>query len=81
MFQIIDTFPWESLPILSTQPASRIENIHFLYALYKIHEKDIVDGYFMTTAEVGRYIINPGECLCKIYYNYYDNILNIIDKI
>ncbi|XP_072934655.1 separin [Epargyreus clarus] len=61
--EMLDTFPWESLPILNHQPVCRMENIHFLYALYKIHEKDIVDGYFTTKADVGRYIINPEKNL------------------
>ncbi|XP_073948672.1 extra spindle pole bodies like 1, separase isoform X2 [Choristoneura fumiferana] len=57
--EILDTFPWESLPVLSQHPVSRIENIHFLYSLYKMHEDKIVDGYFAAKSDVGRYVINP----------------------
>ncbi|XP_064074438.1 uncharacterized protein LOC113395504 [Vanessa tameamea] len=61
--EMLDTFPWETLPIINQQPVSRIENIHFLYMLYKIHEDSIVDGYFMAKADVGRYVINPEKNL------------------
>lgn len=57
--EMLDTFPWETLPIINQHPVSRIENIHFLYTLYKVHEPRIVDGYFNAKAEVGRYLINP----------------------
>ncbi|XP_063368810.1 uncharacterized protein LOC134657186 [Cydia amplana] len=57
--EMLDTFPWESLPILSQHPVSRIENIHFLYNLYKLHQDMIVDGYYAAKSEVGRYVINP----------------------
>ncbi|XP_075984062.1 extra spindle pole bodies like 1, separase [Anticarsia gemmatalis] len=60
---MLDTFPWETLPVLNHHPVSRLENIHFLYYLYKIHEKDIKDGYFTTKCEVGRYVINPEKNL------------------
>ncbi|XP_050353492.1 uncharacterized protein LOC126775525 [Nymphalis io] len=61
--EMLDTFPWETLPIINQQPVSRIENIHFLYMLYKVHEDRIVDGYFKANADVGRYIINPEKNL------------------
>ncbi|KAJ0172900.1 hypothetical protein K1T71_011076 [Dendrolimus kikuchii] len=64
--EIIDTFPWESLPILKNHPVSRIENLHFLYYLYKIHESDIVDGYFNARADIGRYVINPEKNLDRM---------------
>ncbi|KAJ2942982.1 hypothetical protein O0L34_g15173 [Tuta absoluta] len=64
--EILDTFPWESLPILNHHPVSRIENIHFLYYLYKIHEKDVVDGYFTAKADKGRYLINPEKNLDRM---------------
>ncbi|XP_047999592.1 uncharacterized protein LOC125236716 [Leguminivora glycinivorella] len=57
--EMLDTFPWESLPILSQHPVSRIENIHFLYSLYKLHQDKIVDGYYAAKIDVGRYVINP----------------------
>lgn len=59
---MLDTFPWEMLPILQEQPVSRMENIHFTYYLYKVHEEAFVDGHLVTKADVGRYIINPGAC-------------------
>uniref|UniRef100_A0A2H1W5J8 separase n=1 Tax=Spodoptera frugiperda TaxID=7108 RepID=A0A2H1W5J8_SPOFR len=61
----LDTFPWETLPILNQHPVSRMENIHFLYYLYKVHEKSIVDGYYAAKCEVGRYVINPGKLITK----------------
>ncbi|KAG6457866.1 hypothetical protein O3G_MSEX010537 [Manduca sexta] len=61
--ELLDTFPWETLPILNHHPVSRMENIHFLYYLYKIHEKQIVDGHFVAKCDVGRYVINPGNLL------------------
>ncbi|CAH2051711.1 unnamed protein product, partial [Iphiclides podalirius] len=61
--EMLDTFPWEMLPIFHHQPVSRMENIHFTYALYKIHEKDFVDGYIASKTDVGRYIINPEKNL------------------
>lgn len=64
--ELLDTFPWESLPILNIHPVSRIENIHFLYYLYKIHEKNITDGYFAAKPESGRYIINPEQNLDRM---------------
>lgn len=63
---MLDTFPWETLPVLNHHPVSRLENLHFLYYLYKIHEKDIKDGYFRTTCEVGRYVINPEQNLDRM---------------
>ncbi|XP_063833365.1 uncharacterized protein LOC135082498 [Ostrinia nubilalis] len=64
--EMLDTFPWETLPIINHDPVSRIENIHFLYYLYKLHEKNIVDGYLETKADVGRYIINPEKNLDRM---------------
>ncbi|KAL0818068.1 hypothetical protein ABMA28_008604 [Loxostege sticticalis] len=64
--EMLDTFPWETLPIINHHPVSRIENIHFLYYLYKLHEKDIVDGYLVSKADVGRYIINPEKNLDRM---------------
>ncbi|KAL4708912.1 hypothetical protein ACJJTC_010957 [Scirpophaga incertulas] len=61
--EALDIFPWESLYIINQHPVSRIENIHFLYYLFKLHEKNIIDGYFITKADVGRYIINPQKDL------------------
>ncbi|CAH2266281.1 jg17830 [Pararge aegeria aegeria] len=61
--EMLDTFPWETLPILNHQPVSRIENIHFLYSLYKEHEDKIVDGYFAAEPNIGRYVINPDKNL------------------
>ncbi|XP_045539175.1 uncharacterized protein LOC106713033 [Papilio machaon] len=61
--EFLDTFPWEMLCAVETQPVCRMENIHFTYYLYKIHEKDFVDGHLVNKAEVGRYIINPEKNL------------------
>ncbi|CAB3256831.1 unnamed protein product [Arctia plantaginis] len=63
---MLDTFPWETLPVLNHHPVSRLENIHFLYYLYKIHEKDVKDGYFTTKCEIGRYVINPEKNLDRM---------------
>ncbi|CAH0696938.1 unnamed protein product [Spodoptera exigua] len=62
----LDTFPWETLPILNQHPVCRMENIHFLYYLYKVHEKNIVDGYYAAKCEVGRYVINPEKNLDRM---------------
>ncbi|KOB76374.1 Separin [Operophtera brumata] len=59
--EMLDTFPWESLPVLKHHPVTRIENIHFLYYLYKTHLSSMVDGYIETSGQVGRYVINPGQ--------------------
>ncbi|XP_026740569.1 separin-like [Trichoplusia ni] len=64
--EMLDTFPWETLPILNQHPVSRMENIHFLYYLYKIHEKKICDGYFNAKCDVGRYVINPEKNLDRM---------------
>ncbi|PZC82604.1 hypothetical protein B5X24_HaOG210048 [Helicoverpa armigera] len=64
--EMLDTFPWETLPILNQHPVSRMENIHFLYYLYKIHESKIVDGYFAAKCDVGRYVINPEKNLDRM---------------
>ncbi|XP_045503315.1 uncharacterized protein LOC123700208 [Colias croceus] len=64
--EMLDTFPWESLPVLNLQPVTRMENIHFLYMLYKIHQNRIVEGYFEAKSEVGRYIINPDKDLARM---------------
>ncbi|CAK1541451.1 unnamed protein product [Leptosia nina] len=64
--EMLDTFPWESLPALNQQPISRIENIHFLYSLFKTHEESIKNGYFVTKSEIGRYVINPGQDLQRM---------------
>ncbi|XP_049878893.1 uncharacterized protein LOC126375866 [Pectinophora gossypiella] len=64
--EMLDTFPWETLPILNHHPVSRIENIHFLYYLYKMHESRVVDGYFNAKADVGRYVINPEKNLDRM---------------
>nr|XP_034827801.1 separin [Maniola hyperantus] len=61
--EMLDTFPWETLPILAQQPVSRIENVHFLYSLYKEHQDRIVDGYFAAECNVGRYVVNPEKDL------------------
>ncbi|XP_041972055.1 separin [Aricia agestis] len=61
--EIIDPFPWETLSVLYNQPVSRIENIHFLYFLFKKHEKQIVNGYFCAQSDIGRYVINPEKNL------------------
>ncbi|CAG9559334.1 unnamed protein product [Danaus chrysippus] len=61
--EMLDTFPWETLPILNQHPVTRIENIHFLYSLYKTHENKIINGYYTTSTNVGRYIINPEKNL------------------
>ncbi|CAH0714013.1 unnamed protein product, partial [Brenthis ino] len=61
--EMLDSFPWETLPIINQHPVSRIENIHFLYMLYKEHEEHIVDGHFLTKSDVGRYVINPEKNL------------------
>ncbi|CAH1641316.1 unnamed protein product [Spodoptera littoralis] len=62
----LDTFPWETIPILNQHPVSRMENIHFLYYLYKVHEKNIVDGYYAAKCDVGRYVINPEKNLDRM---------------
>ncbi|CAG9791650.1 unnamed protein product [Diatraea saccharalis] len=67
----LDTFPWETLPIINQHPVSRMENIHFLYYLYKIHESRITDGYFNARADVGRYVINPGRVLKNIEHVFF----------
>ncbi|XP_060806658.1 uncharacterized protein LOC106133222 [Amyelois transitella] len=64
--EMLDTFPWETLPILNHHPVSRMENVHFIYNLYKIHEKRFVDGYFVGSTEVGRYVINPEKNLDRM---------------
>ncbi|XP_045518099.1 separin isoform X2 [Pieris brassicae] len=64
--ELLDSFPWESLPALNPHPITRMENIHFLYFLYKTHEDSIVDGYFLTKSEVGRYVINPDKDLQRM---------------
>ncbi|KAM3959521.1 extra spindle pole bodies like 1, separase [Aphomia sociella] len=61
--EILDSFPWETLPILNHHPVCRMENIHFIYNLFKLHEKEFVNGYFEAGAEVGRYVINPEKNL------------------
>ncbi|XP_052739083.1 separin [Bicyclus anynana] len=61
--ELLDTFPWETLPILHHQPVTRIENIHFLYNLYMEHQDKILDGYFTSEPDVGRYVINPDKSL------------------
>ncbi|XP_053617499.1 uncharacterized protein Sse isoform X2 [Plodia interpunctella] len=64
--EMLDTFPWETLPVLNHHPVSRMENIHFLYNLYKIHEKKFVNGYFVSSSDVGRYVINPDKNLDRM---------------
>ncbi|KAJ8713144.1 hypothetical protein PYW08_008448 [Mythimna loreyi] len=64
--EMLDTFPWETLPILNQHPVSRMENIHFLYYLYKVHENDVIDGYFAAKCDVGRYVINPEKNLDRM---------------
>ncbi|RVE40392.1 hypothetical protein evm_014958 [Chilo suppressalis] len=64
--EALDTFPWETLPIINHHPVSRMENIHFTYYLYKMHETRIQDGYFTARAEVGRYVINPEKNLDRM---------------
>ncbi|XP_059053319.1 uncharacterized protein LOC131847699 [Achroia grisella] len=61
--EILDSFPWETLPILNHHPVCRMENIHFVYSLFKQHEKQFVDGYFEASGGVGRYVINPDKNL------------------
>ncbi|KPI95957.1 Separin [Papilio xuthus] len=61
--ELLDTFPWEMLSAVRTQAVCRMENIHFTYYLYKVHEKNFVDGHLVNKAEVGRYIINPEKNL------------------
>ncbi|VVC97061.1 unnamed protein product, partial [Leptidea sinapis] len=68
MFKRLDTFPWESLPILTQQPVSRIENIHFLYALFKTYQPNIREGYYSASADVGRYVINPERDLDRMQH-------------
>jgi hypothetical protein len=67
-FQALDTFPWETLPIINYHPVSRMENLHFLYYLYKLHQKNISDGYLNAKADVLRYVINPGEDLYSFWW-------------
>ncbi|CAG9103949.1 unnamed protein product [Plutella xylostella] len=64
--EMLDTFPWECLPLLNTHPVSRMENLHFIYYLYKVHEKNIVDGYYLSKADEGRYVINPEKNLSRM---------------
>ncbi|XP_052752014.1 uncharacterized protein LOC113509441 [Galleria mellonella] len=61
--EILDSFPWETLPILNHHPVCRMENIHFIYYLFKLHEEQFVGGYFEASADVGRYVINPDKNL------------------
>ncbi|KAF9417442.1 hypothetical protein HW555_005445 [Spodoptera exigua] len=55
----LDTFPWETLHILNQHPVCRMENIHFLYYLYKT-------GYYAAKCEIGRYVINPEKNLDRM---------------
>ncbi|OWR47788.1 putative DNA double-strand break repair Rad50 ATPase [Danaus plexippus plexippus] len=64
--ELLDTFPWETLPTLNQHPVTRMENIHFLYALYKMHENKIINGYYTASSRVGRYVINPEKNLDRM---------------
>ena len=75
-FQLLDPFPFETLPILHHHAVTRIENIHYLYTLYKAHEERIKDGYYLAKAEVGRYVINPG-----MFLNFYLFLFNRVGEI
>lgn len=62
----IQALPWEAIPMLAGHPCSRVPSIHYLYALYKTHEKN-----GNSVAKVGVrndkvfYIMNPNKDLDK----------------
>ncbi|XP_028026735.1 separin [Bombyx mandarina] len=64
--EALDTFPWESTAALREHPASRMENIHFLYHLYKLHEGRVAAGHYVAGGGVGRYVINPEKNLDRM---------------
>ncbi|KAJ8957970.1 hypothetical protein NQ318_001971 [Aromia moschata] len=56
----LDCFPWEMMDILQNEPISRVPSFHFIYSLFKEHEKTIVDGHkIVSEFERGAYIVNP----------------------
>ena len=44
-FQALDSIPWEMLDVLEDEPVSRLPSLHFVYFLFKAHEKNIEAGH------------------------------------
>ncbi|KAL1139370.1 hypothetical protein AAG570_006354 [Ranatra chinensis] len=59
-----EVIPWECMPILRRHPVSRVVSLHFLYALFKLHQPHIRNGLSILFREIADndicyYIINP----------------------
>ncbi|XP_065202434.1 separin [Planococcus citri] len=60
----IEGIPWEMTTVLRIHPVCRIPSIHFLHALYKKHEKNILNGNVIISDPNNAYfIINPEQNL------------------
>ncbi|KAF7280237.1 extra spindle pole bodies like 1, separase [Rhynchophorus ferrugineus] len=62
--ECLDCLPWEMMQVLRNQPVSRLPSFHFVYLLFKTHEKDIEDGHkIIRNYNSGAYIVNPDRNL------------------
>ncbi|XP_066255775.1 uncharacterized protein Sse [Euwallacea similis] len=58
--ETLDSIPWEMMDVLKNESVSRVPSLHFLYFLYKIHEKDIENGQkIISNYTNGNFIVNP----------------------
>lgn len=66
------------IDILNDEPVSRVPSLHFIYLLFREHEKDIVDGHkIVSDFSKGTYIVNPDmdlknmEVRMMTFFNYW----------
>lgn len=76
--QTLDFFPWEMIDVLQDESVTRLPSLHFVYALFKEHEYEIVDGYkIIRNYDKGTYIVNPDRDLKNMeirmttFFNYW----------
>ncbi|XP_030756726.1 separin [Sitophilus oryzae] len=62
--ECLDCVPWEMMKVIENEPISRLPSLHFVYLLYKTHEKDIENGHkVIRNYSNGSYIVNPDKNL------------------
>ncbi|XP_050300415.1 separin [Anthonomus grandis grandis] len=74
----LDAIPWEMMEIFNGEPVTRIPSWHFVYYLFKAHEKHIKNGLRVISRPLeGKFIINPDGDLVQMekrmvsFFNYW----------
>ncbi|KAH1027685.1 hypothetical protein HUJ05_001148 [Dendroctonus ponderosae] len=63
----LDNLHWEMMHVLREESVTRVPSLHFAYILFKMHEKDMENGYkIISNYKNGQYIVNPESNLQKM---------------